>query len=121
MRGTLTRLIHIEYGFAAGGTLDYLKVWSCLTRGHWLLRCEYWMSANRFHAAGISFDNGNQSEGLTHNLEVAMQHQNSFVLPRTSASGTAPDLNAYVRRKRSGRGGNRRGSSTGYLHRSHSS
>jgi hypothetical protein len=80
-RGTPTGLIHIEYGFAAGGTLDYLKVLSSLTRGHWLLTCEYWMSANPFHATGISFENGYQSEALAHVLEVAMQHQNSFVLP----------------------------------------
>ena len=80
-RGTSAGLIHIEYGFAAGGTLDYLKVWSSLTRGHWLLACEYWMSANTFHSAGIGFENGYQSEGLAHILEVAMQHQNSFVLP----------------------------------------
>jgi hypothetical protein len=74
-------LIHIEYGFAAGGTLDYLKVWSSLTRGHWLLACEYWMSANTFHTAGVSFSNGYQSEELTRILEAVMQHQNSFVLP----------------------------------------
>jgi hypothetical protein len=81
MRGADTGLIHIEYGFAPGGTLDYLKVWSSLTRGHWLLACEYWMSANTFHAAGIGFNNGYQSEGLAHILEFAMQHQNSLVLP----------------------------------------
>jgi hypothetical protein len=81
MRDTSAGLIHIEYGFAAGGTLDYLKVWSSLTRGHWLLACEYWMSANTFHAAGIGFENGYQSKGLAHILEVAMQHQSSFVLP----------------------------------------
>src|ERR1700719_4574121 len=55
---TPTGLIHIEYGFADGGTLDYLKLWSSLSRGHWLLACEYWMSANTFHEAGISFSNG---------------------------------------------------------------
>ena len=80
-RGAPTGLIHIEYGFADGGTLDCLKVWSSLSRGHWLLACEYWMSANTFHAAGIGFENGYQSEGLAHVLEVAMQHQSSFVLP----------------------------------------
>jgi hypothetical protein len=36
-RGAQTGLIHIEYGFTAGGSLDNLKVWSSLTRGHWLL------------------------------------------------------------------------------------
>jgi hypothetical protein len=81
MRGAHTGLIHIEYGFAAGGTLDYLKVWSSLTRGHWLLACEYWMSGSAFHGAGVRFDNGYESKGLAHILEFVMQHQNSFVLP----------------------------------------
>jgi len=81
MRGTGAGLVHIEYGFAVGGTLDYLKVWSSLTRGHWLLACEYWMSANNFHSAGTRFENEYQSDGLTQMLEVAMQHQDSFVLP----------------------------------------
>ena len=79
--GTPASLIHMEYGFARDGTLDYLKVWSSLSRGHWLLACEYWMSANTFHDAGVGFENGYKSEGLAHILEIAMQHQTSFVLP----------------------------------------
>jgi hypothetical protein len=74
-------LIHIEYSFAPTGTLDYLKVWSSMTRGHWLLACEYWTSVNTFHGTGICFDNGCESEGLAHILEFVMQHQNSFALP----------------------------------------
>jgi hypothetical protein len=81
MHGAPTGLIHVEYGFAPLGTLDYLKVWSSITRGHWLLACEYWMSSNTFHDAGVGFDNGYESEVLAHILETAMQHQNSFVLP----------------------------------------
>jgi hypothetical protein len=81
MHGAQTGLIHIEYGFAPIGTLDYLKVWSSITRGHWLLACEYWMSANTFHGIGIRFDNEYESEGLAGILEFVMQHQNSFVLP----------------------------------------
>lgn len=81
VRDTHTGLIHIEYGFAPTGTLDYLKVWSALSRGHWLLACAYWMSANAFHGIGICFDNGYKSEGLARILEFVMQHQNSFVLP----------------------------------------
>jgi hypothetical protein len=81
MRSAETGLIHIEYGFAPAGTLDYLKVWSSLTRGHWLLACEYWMSASTFHGTGVSFDNGYESEGLAHILESVMQNQSSFVLP----------------------------------------
>jgi len=76
-----TGLIHIEYGFAPTGTLDYLKVWSSLTRGHWLLACEYWMSESTFHGAGVRFDNGYKSEGLSNILERVMQHQAFFVLP----------------------------------------
>ena len=76
-----TGLIHIEYGFAPTGTLDYLKVWSSLTRGHWLLACEYWMSESTFHGAGVRFDNGYESEGLSNILERVMQHQTFFELP----------------------------------------
>jgi len=80
-RGAEDGLIHIEYGLIAGGTLDYLKVWSSLTRGHWLLACEYWMSASAFHSTGVRFDNGYESEPLAHILECVMQHQGEFDLP----------------------------------------
>jgi hypothetical protein len=79
--GAQTGLIHIEYALAPPGTLDYVKVWSSIARGHWLLACEYWTSANTFHGTGVRFDNGYESEGLTHILEFVMQHQNSFALP----------------------------------------
>src|ERR1700745_1811533 len=81
MRGAQTGLIHIEYGFAPSDTLDYLQVWSSITRGHWLLTCEYWMSPSTFHATGISFDNGYQSESLAHTLGFIMEHQDAFALP----------------------------------------
>ncbi|MBZ5657420.1 MAG: hypothetical protein LAO56_19300 [Acidobacteriia bacterium] len=81
MPDTQTGLIHIEYGFAAGGTLDYLKFWSSTTRGQWLLACEYWMSASTFHSTGVHFHNGYQSQGLAHILGSVMQHQTAFSLP----------------------------------------
>lgn len=81
MHGAQTGLIHVEYGFAPAGALDYLKVWSSLTRGNWLLACEYWMSANTFHGTGVHFSNGYECEGLAHILKFVMQHQESFVLP----------------------------------------
>jgi hypothetical protein len=81
MRGTLTGLVHIEYGFAPSGTVDYLKVWSSITRGHWLLACEYWMSESSFHGAGIRYDNGYESQGLANILDSVMQNQNLFTLP----------------------------------------
>ena len=79
--GAQTGSIHIEYGFAAGGTLDYLKVWSSTIRGQWLLACEYWMSASTVHSTGVQFHNGYRSEGLAHILESVMQHQTAFSLP----------------------------------------
>jgi hypothetical protein len=81
MPGAQTGLIHIEYGFAPGGTLDYLKLWSSITPGHWLLACEYWMMTSTFHNRGVHFDNGYQSEGLAYILESLMQHQDRFSLP----------------------------------------
>lgn len=81
INGAPTGLMHIEYGFAPTGTLDYLKFWCSVTRGRWLLACEYWMSASTLHRAGVRFESGYQSDGLAHILEFVMQHQNSFVLP----------------------------------------
>jgi len=81
MRGTQTGWMHIEYSFAANGTLDGLQVLSSRARGHWFLACEYWMSASRVHCAGVHFENGYQSQNLAHVLESVMQHQTAFALP----------------------------------------
>ena len=81
MRGDTTGLVQIEYGFAPKGTLDYLQIWSSISRGPSLLVCRYWMSVSSFHGSGIQFGNGYQSENLAHILEVVMQHQGSFELP----------------------------------------
>ncbi len=81
MHDSQTGLIHIEYGFAQAGTLDYLKFWASATRGHWLLACEYWMSESGFHGVGLRFENGFESVGLAHLLESVMQNQTCFVLP----------------------------------------
>src|SRR5207237_10504902 len=74
MRGAQTGLIYIEFGFAAGGTLDYLEVWSSVTRGHRLLACGSSLSASRLHGTVAPFDNIYRSEGLAHVLEVARQY-----------------------------------------------
>lgn len=81
MRGAQAGLIHIEYGFSAGGFLDYLRFLSSISRGHWLLVGEYWMGASTSHCAGFRFENGYQSEGLLHLVESMMQHQAAFSLP----------------------------------------
>ena len=81
MRGAKAGLVHIEYGFAAGGTLEYLKFWSSISRGHWLLAAEYWMSPSKSHSTGVHFEHGYESEALKHFLDLAMQHQTNFSLP----------------------------------------
>jgi hypothetical protein len=81
MRGADKGLIHIDYGFGARGTLDYLQIWSSIARGHWLLACEYWMSPSILHRTGVRFENGYQSEGLADILRTVMHHQSAFLLP----------------------------------------
>jgi hypothetical protein len=81
MRGAQAGLVHIEYGFAAGGTLDYLKFWSSISRGHWLLAVEYWASPSKSHSTGVHFDNGYESDALKHILNSVMEHQDKFSLP----------------------------------------
>jgi hypothetical protein len=82
MRGAKTGVVHIEYGFAPRGTLDFLQVWSAISRGHWLLACSCWMSVSAVHGTGVYFENGYVSEGLAHILESVMQHQDAFTLPQ---------------------------------------
>ena len=79
--GTEPVLIHLEYNLTASGTVDDLRFWSSMARGHWLLVCKYRMSGSNSHSSGLRFDNGYHSEGLAHTLEFVMQHQNAFALP----------------------------------------
>jgi hypothetical protein len=79
--GTEPVLIHLEYNLTAGGTVDDLRIWSSIARGHWLLVCEYSMCASNSHSSGVRFDNGYHSVGLADTLELVMQHQNLFPLP----------------------------------------
>ena len=81
MRNAQAGLIHIEYGFAADGTIDSLKFLSSIGRGHWLLAVEYWTSRSTSHSTGVRFHNGYEAEGLKHTLDLVMQHQTEFSLP----------------------------------------
>jgi hypothetical protein len=76
---TESGLVHVDYGFGPGDSIEYLKLWSSTTRGQWNLVCEYWMSASQFHASGIHFENGYKSDNLAHTLGLIMEHQNAFV------------------------------------------
>jgi hypothetical protein len=78
MKDAKSGLIHLEYAFSPDSSFEYLKLWSSMTRGHWRLACEFWMSASTLHDSGIHFEDGFQSEGLTQALEFIMQHQQAF-------------------------------------------
>src|SRR5579864_5834998 len=39
--GTRTNLVHVEYRLGPGGSLEFLKIWSSITRGHQYLVCEW--------------------------------------------------------------------------------
>ena len=65
----------MEYAFAPDNSLDYLKLWSSLVRGHWHLAWEYWTTASALHGNGIHFEDGFRSQRLAETLEFIMQHQ----------------------------------------------
>lgn len=80
MRGTESGSIHIEYDVTPSGALDFLQIWSCITRGHWLLICEYQRAALESRG-GLRFHNGYQSENLARILEPVIAHPKAFILP----------------------------------------
>lgn len=73
-------VIHVDYRFTKN-SIDGLKVWSATARGHWLLACQYWMSAGESRPIGIRFENGYSSSGLARVLDLIMQHQSAFSPP----------------------------------------
>lgn len=79
--GAQPEVIHTEYNFTAGGSVDGLRIWSSIARGHWLLICEYGMYASNSHSCGVRFENGHHSEALAQTVKFVMQHQNDFSLP----------------------------------------
>jgi hypothetical protein len=81
VRGVPTGLVHVEYDFTPNGSLEYLQVWSCIVRGHWLMVCGYQTAGAEFHDTGVRFHNGYQSEDLARVLELVILHQKALTLP----------------------------------------
>ena len=77
-----TDLVHVEYDLAASGVLDYLQVWSCIGKGHWLMVCGYQTAGSKLHDTGVQFHNGYQSEDLARILQLVILHQKQFTFPR---------------------------------------
>jgi hypothetical protein len=73
-------LIHVEYDFAANGTLKNLQIWSSTIHGYWHLVCTY-TSPSGFKDGKVQFEDPHTAERLAQVLEFVMQHQDRFVLP----------------------------------------
>jgi hypothetical protein len=73
--GTRTSLVHVEYRLGPGGSLEFLKVWSSITRGHQYLVCEWNPSAAANH---VSFSNDFYSKDLAQMLQSIIEHQAVF-------------------------------------------
>lgn len=73
--GTRTNLIHVEYRLGPGGSLEFLKVWTSITRGHQYLVCEWALSSVASH---MTFSNDFYSKDLGQMLESIIQHQSAF-------------------------------------------
>jgi hypothetical protein len=81
VRGVPAGLVHVEYDFTTNGALDYLQVWSCIVRGHWLMVCGYQRARPELHGNGVQFHNGYQSEDLARMLELVILHQKAITVP----------------------------------------
>ena len=73
--GIRTSLVHVEYRLGPSGSLEFLKVWSSIIRGHQYLVCEWTPSAAANH---VSFSNDFYSKDLAQMLESIIQHQAIF-------------------------------------------
>jgi hypothetical protein len=72
--GTRTSLVHVEYRLGPGGSLEFLKVWSSIIRGHQYLVCD-WTCAPSSVASHVTFSNDFYSKDLAQMLESIIQHQ----------------------------------------------
>jgi hypothetical protein len=75
--GKRTTLVHVEYRLGPGGSLEFLKVWSSITRGHQYLVCE-WACTPLSPDSHVSFSNDFYSQDLAQMLESIIQHQAAF-------------------------------------------
>lgn len=73
-------LIHIEYQSGCEGSLDFLKVWTSVSRGEWRLVCETWMQPLWSHITGLSFSNGYQPRMFAHAIKCLTEGEGAFCM-----------------------------------------
>jgi len=81
-----TSLVHVEYRFGSNGPLEFLKVWSSITRGHQYLVCD-WTCAPSSVGNHVSFSNDFYSKDLVQMLESIIHHKAAFSKDRTLHRG----------------------------------
>ncbi len=108
MPGPQSGLVHVEYGYSPGGSVDFLQIWSSTKRGHWRLACEYCSTASLQHDRGLHFESGIRSDELRDALELVLQNQDWFEIPANlgrrgllqvtqPTTDESPAASAYVR------------------------
>src|SRR5438477_11348133 len=75
----------IEYRSGPDCWLEYLKVWSSASRGHWNLVCEYRVHATAAHLQGVTFNDSYSSAGLTRMLDAIMHNQQAFAVASSNS------------------------------------
>ncbi len=79
--------VHIEYGTGAAGAIDFLKILSSTTRGHWNLVCEYWATSKWDHSVGMTFGTVPCPPRVALSIETLVQHQGEFA----ALNGASPN------------------------------
>ena len=80
MPGSAARgAMEMVYGTATNHTLDYFKVLSSETRGHWNLVCEYWLKPLWSHFVGLSFASETHSAEFAASLSLMVKRETMFV------------------------------------------
>lgn len=77
--------MQIEYRSGPDCWLEYLKVWSSASRGHWNLVCEYRVHATAAHLQGVTFNDSYSSAGLTRMLDAIMHNQQAFAVASSNS------------------------------------
>lgn len=85
-----TGQVQIEFHIGSDGSVEFVKVWGAIIRGHWNLICEHWMRSGTSNQSGVRFANGHKSDVFRGMLGSIMQHQELFLM------GAAPGTDHMI-------------------------
>jgi hypothetical protein len=70
--------IQIEYHVGPAGSVEFLKVWGAIIRGHWDLIYSYWAHSGSFTQSELQIANGHKLDTTRDTLDSIMQHPELF-------------------------------------------